>query len=131
MHAFPFSGFDPSLPPSPASNIKHHNHVPTEVVNKMSPYRLPHVRDWYLHGCVSPWHPLPPHDEEIEDLWVKSPNMDQPILDYVGLHDLFMPLVHSGHEEVVNGVIRSNINMAILPDWLLNDDTALKILHLK
>ena len=57
--------------------------------------------------------------------------MDRPLLDYMGVRDLFFPLVHPGHDEVVNGVYHAVVNLAILPDWLLNDDLALKVLELK
>ncbi len=97
----------------------------------MSPYRLPHVRDWYLHGCNSPWHPLPPRDEELQQLWIHYPNMTYPILDLVAVRDTFFTLVHPGNEEVVDGRLHECVNLAILPDWLLNNEAALQVLDLK
>jgi hypothetical protein len=70
-------------------------------------------------------------DSEIQELWIQYPNMDRPLLDYIGVRDLFFPLVHPGHDEVVNGDYHAFVNLAILPDWLLNDDLALKVLELK
>lgn len=57
--------------------------------------------------------------------------MTHPILDYEGVHDTFYDLVHPGHPEVVNGVTHSFVNLAILPDWLLNNNVALEVLELK
>jgi hypothetical protein len=103
-------------------------------MKKLSPYRAPHVRDWMLHGGRSPWNPLPLTDEEMQDLWIYYPNMSapmSPVPDYDAVRDTFFPLVHPRHAEVVNGVTHSCINLCILPDWILNDDTALQVPQLK
>jgi hypothetical protein len=118
-------------PTVPGAHHTTNDRLDPEVMRKLSPYRAPHVRDWMLHVCVSPWHPLPPSDEEIEALWIQFPNMARPIPDYVAIRDTFFNLVHSGHVEVINGDIHSCINMCILPDWILNDNTALLVLQLK
>ena len=127
----PRAGEAPTVPRALQPPEKTFDRLEPEVMPKLSPYQAPHVRDWLKHGCVSPWHPLPPTEEEMEDLWIHYPNMSAPIPDYVAIRYTFLPRVHSGHEEVINGVTHSCVNLSILPDWILNDDTALEVLQLK
>lgn len=130
-YALHYTGAPVPAPGTPRHNQMMHFTVPLEVVRNMSPYRLLHVRDWYLHGCTSPWHPLPPTDAELQSLWSFHPFTNRPVINYDAVLDTFYDLVHPGYDEVVNGVTHSFLNLAILPDWLLNDDLALETLDLK
>jgi hypothetical protein len=113
----------------PRNNTKIYEGVPFEVYTReaVSAYRAPHLRDWVLHGCASSWHPLPPSDAEVEALCVQIGN--RMIVDYIGIRNTFHHLVHPADEEV-NGTQHTCINLAILPDWILNNDKALYVLDL-
>ena len=56
-------------------------------------------------------------------------------MDYVALHSLLYHLVHPDVEETTTHcgqtVIHSFINLAVIPDFILEDDHALQILQLK
>ena len=115
----------------PRNNTKVYLGVPFEVFTNepLSAYREAHLRDWVLHGCVSSWHPVPPSDAEVAALRVQIGN--RMIVDYIGIRNTYYHLVHPPHEEVINGVVHSCINLAILPDWILNNDMALFVLDLQ
>jgi hypothetical protein len=103
--------------------------APIEVytTDPVSAYRKPHLHDWVLHGCASSWHPKPPLDAEIEQLCVQIGN--RKIVDFIGIRNTFHHLVHP-QDEHVNKTVHSCINLAILPDWILNNDEALYVLDL-
>jgi hypothetical protein len=77
-----------------------------------------------------PFNPIPPLDHEIDMLFVMGSEGKEE-LDYDAMKALFHPLVHPNCDEVVNAVHHSFINLAILPDFLLHDDIALRYLDLK
>jgi len=77
-----------------------------------------------------PFNPIPPLPHEIDMLFVMGPEgMEE--LDYDAMKALLYKLVHPDCGCFIDGVHHSFVNLAIVPEFLLDDDIALRYLDLK
>ena len=93
-----------------------------------------HEYPHFLQSMPEPFNPIPPHPHEIDMLFVLQPDGTEKI-DYVAMHALLYDLVHPGVQATTSylgqTVHHTFINLAVIPDFLLEDDHALQILQLK
>ena len=87
-------------------------------------FALKSIPSWiYAPG---PFSPVPLHEIEIDSLFDAQDNFQ-----HVAMVELLYPMVHPNCSEVINGVVHTFVNLAIIPDFILDDDTCLTLLGLK
>jgi hypothetical protein len=93
-----------------------------------------HEHPHFLKQMSEKFNPIPPHPHEIDMLFIVQPDGTEK-MDYVAMHALLYDLVHPSIQETTTHrgqtVHHSFINLAVIPDFILDDDHALQILRLK
>lgn len=93
-----------------------------------------HEYPHFLKQMSEKFNPIPPHPHEIDMLFVLQPDGTE-MMDYEAMHALLYDLVHPSLQETTthlgHPVHHSFINLAVIPDFILDDDHALQILKLK